>query len=142
MSTETLEEHFNRLFKSIKVLHQEIEDIKLFNEKVAQDIEYIRTNFEKNEKKQPIKKKSPSVSKTKILSNEETENYKKQFLDLFEKWMSGEELYVRNTLEEYDVQDLRNFADANNLNVTSKMPKQRVLHLIDARFREKKMILK
>jgi hypothetical protein len=38
--------------------------------------------------------------------------------------------------------DLRRFADANNLNVTSKTPKQKIMKLIAGRFRERRQLLK
>ena len=37
-------------------------------------------------------------------------------------------------------EDLRKFADANNLNVTAKTPKERVIQLVGFRFREKKQL--
>jgi hypothetical protein len=51
-------------------------------------------------------------------------------------------LEIQEALEKLEADQLRRLADANNLNVTSKMPKQKVLHLIGARFREKKQIHK
>ena len=37
-------------------------------------------------------------------------------------------------------EDIRRFGDANNLNVTSKMSKDKVIQLISVRFREKKLL--
>lgn len=142
MNTEALQEHLDRLFKNVSELRQEVISIKLCEEKILQDIDHIKIHFLEKKKRESVKKKMSSSLKVKTLSIGEVDAHKKNFLDLFEKWISGEELYVKNILEAYNAQDLRDFADANNLNVTSKMPKQRVLHLIDARFREKKMLLK
>lgn len=41
-----------------------------------------------------------------------------------------------------DAVELRRLADANNLNVTSKTPKQKVMKLIDGRFRERRQLMR
>lgn len=142
MSAEDIHERLSGLLKNISEIQQEIISIKICEKKILEEIEYLKIHLVKKEKKQSSKKKAASELKTKPMSADEIDIYKKQFLELFEKWMSGEPLQVKNILDTYDVQALRSFADANNLNVTSKMPKQRILHLIDARFREKKMLMK
>lgn len=75
------------------------------------------------------------------LTDEEIASHQARFAELFESWRSGAELEVQNQLEALDADQLRRFADANNLNVTSKMPVQKVLQLIGARFREKRQLL-
>lgn len=75
------------------------------------------------------------------LTADEIEAHKARFADLFERWRAGNELDVQTELESMDAEQLRRFADANDLNVTSKMPAQKVLHLIGARFREKRQLL-
>jgi hypothetical protein len=89
-------------------------------------------------------KKTPKAPKPKPvpLTQEEIDSYRAKFDLLYEKWMSGQEVEVQGELENFNADDLRRFADANNLNVTSKMPKQKVLHLIGARFRERKQLFR
>lgn len=74
------------------------------------------------------------------LTQEEIDKYKEQFGMLYEKWLLGEELEVSSTFDTFNTDDIRRFADANNLNVTSKMAKEKILTLIAARFREKKQL--
>jgi hypothetical protein len=73
---------------------------------------------------------------------EEVAAYREQFSSLYERWMEGREVEVHSELEGIDPDQLRRFADANNLNVTSKMSKNRLLELISARFREKRQLHK
>ncbi len=70
----------------------------------------------------------------------EIKEHQATFSDLYSRWMEGRELEVQNELERLDVEGLRRFADANNLNVTSKIAKDKVLQLIGARFREKRQL--
>ena len=81
----------------------------------------------------PRPKKAP-------LTEDEVKELQGRFGGLFARWLDGQELDVQDELEKLDVDHLRRFADANNLNVTAKMPKQRVLQLIGARFREKRQL--
>lgn len=87
-------------------------------------------------------KRSPRPAKPKPvpLTQEEIDSYRATFDLLYEKWLSGKEIEVQGELENFNADDLRRFGDANNLNVTSKMPAQKVLHLIGARFRERKQL--
>ncbi len=75
-------------------------------------------------------------------SEEETLELQSQFEAMFEKWQSGDELSVERTLDEMDVEKIRRFADANNLNVTAKTPKAKVMHLVAGRFRERRQLLR
>jgi hypothetical protein len=83
-------------------------------------------------------------SKTKLppLSEAEIAAYKEMFQAFYSRWLHGEEVAVQAELEGKDADTLRRFADASNLNVTSRTPKQRCLQLIAARFREKRQLTK
>jgi len=87
---------------------------------------------------------SPKQAKPKLvpLTQEEIDSHRANFDLLYERWLSGQEVEVQSELEKYNADEIRRFADSNNLNVTSKMPKQKVLHLIGARFREKKQLFR
>lgn len=76
------------------------------------------------------------------LTEADITKYKEQFNTLYERWLSGDEVGVQSELENLDADELRRFADANNLNVTSKTPKPKCLQLIAARFREKRQLTK
>jgi hypothetical protein len=54
--------------------------------------------------------------------------------------MDGREIEVQSELDGIELDQLRRFADANNLNVTAKMSKSRILELVSARFREKRQL--
>lgn len=75
------------------------------------------------------------------LTEEEIKQQQERFQDLFSRWMEGFELEVQNELEAADADALRRFADANNLNITTKTPKAKALQLIAARFREKRQLM-
>ena len=74
------------------------------------------------------------------LTEGEIKDYQNRFAILYQKWISGYETEVSNELEKYSPDEIRRFGDANNLNVASKMSKEKVLQLISIRFREKKML--
>ena len=73
---------------------------------------------------------------------EEIAAHREQFSSLYQRWMAGKEVEVHSELDGIDLDQLRRFADANNLNVTVKMSKNRLLELISARFREKRQLHK
>lgn len=73
---------------------------------------------------------------------EEVTADRERFSSLYSRWMEGKELEVHDELDGLELEQLRRFADANNLNVTAKMSKQRILELISARFREKRQLHK
>ena len=73
---------------------------------------------------------------------EEIAAYREQFSSLYQRWMEGREVEVHSELDGIEPDQLRRFADANNLNVTAKMSKNRLLELISARFREKRQLHK
>jgi hypothetical protein len=84
----------------------------------------------------------PPKQKAAPLTQDEISALETQFGSLYDRWLNGHEMEVQEELERLDGEQLRRLGDANNLNVTSKMPKDRVLHLIGARFREKKQLHK
>jgi hypothetical protein len=92
------------------------------------------------------KRERAAAKKAKVkpapLTEEEITKYKDKFNVLYERWLGGDEVNVQTELETFDADELRRFADANNLNVTSKTPKPKCLHLIAARFREKRQLTK
>jgi len=75
------------------------------------------------------------------LTEEEIKQQQKRFQELFSRWMNGFEVEVQTELEAADADALRRFADANNLNITTKTPKTKALQLIAARFREKRQLM-
>lgn len=92
-------------------------------------------------------KRAQSMAKKKRLkppplTPEQLDQSRRLFSALFERWLNGDEIQVHDELESQEVEDLRQFADANNLNVTSKMSRARMLELVAARFREKRQLHK
>ena len=87
-------------------------------------------------------KSRPSKPKPLPLSETEITELQGRFSSLFSRWLEGHEVEVQDELGKLDADDLRRFADANNLNVTAKMSKDRVLQLIGARFREKRQLIR
>ena len=69
------------------------------------------------------------------LTQEEVNPLQAQFASLHERWINMDEIGTQEALEQLQVDQLRRFTDANNLDVTSKIPKEKALHLIGARFR-------
>jgi hypothetical protein len=115
------------ILRQLEVMGQKIDPI-------ASLLESIRADRESR-----IKPRTPRV-KAAALTQEETEQHQTRFRQLYEQWLSGDELGVQGQLDKLDVEELRRFGDSNNLNVTSKMSKDRVLQLIGARFRERKQL--
>ncbi len=81
-----------------------------------------------------------SKVKPEPLLDEEIRRHQQKFNELFEVWEKGDELGVQRELEAMDADQIRRFADANNLNVTAKMAKEKVLKLISGRFRERRQL--
>jgi hypothetical protein len=75
------------------------------------------------------------------LTEDEIKQQQERFQKLFYRWMGGFELEVQTELEAADADALRRFADANNLNITTRTPKTKALQLIAARFREKRQLM-
>jgi hypothetical protein len=76
------------------------------------------------------------------LNADDVERHKERFEKLYGIWDAGEELQVEKELDAMDADQLRQFADANNLNVTSKTSKQKVMKLIAGRFRERRQLMR
>ena len=74
------------------------------------------------------------------MTHEELDKLQAQFKDMYVRWLENQEAVVQAELQAMNADDVRRFADANNLNVTAKTPKERVVHLIGMRFREKKQL--
>ena len=90
-------------------------------------------------KKQQAENKK-NKAKPAPLTPQEVGPLQEQFKNLYSRWLENQETSVREELEAMSVEDLRKFADANNLNVTAKTSKERVIQLIGFRFREKKQL--
>lgn len=116
-------------------IHEELQAIHAKLDKLLAAVnDLLGVKRAKAEAKKARKEKLPP------LTEEEIKEHQKRFVQLFDQWMEGHELEVQTELEKFDADQLRRFADANNLNVTSKMPIQKVLQLISARFREKRQL--
>lgn len=115
-----------------------INELKSLHEKLDRILSILE-GFEIKPKSSTPKSSKP---KSPTPTQDEIDNYLAEFDLLYKKWLSGNEAEVQAELENIDADEIRRFADANNLNVTSKMPKQKVLQLIGARFREKKQLLR
>ncbi len=110
-------------------------------EALSDKIDRLASLVESIRAQQELKKK-PRAQKVKpaALTPAEVEEHQAMFRKLYDRWISGDELGVQEQLDKLDVEELRRFGDSNNLNVTSKMSKDRVLQLIGARFRERKQL--
>jgi hypothetical protein len=114
-------------------------ELRLIHDKLDQllaGIEELRAAKRAKSAARKQKKEKPPP-----LTDEEIKLHHEAFSKLFDRWMAGEEMEVQTELEKFEADQLRRFADANNLNVTTKMPAQKVLQLIGARFREKRQLL-
>ena len=118
-----------------KDIHEELQDIH-----AKLDLLLTTVNNLLDAKRAKAEAKKARKEKLPPLTEEEIKEHQKRFVQLFDKWMEGHELEVQAELEKLDADQLRRFADANNLNVTSKMSMQKVLQLISARFREKRQL--
>ena len=104
-------------------------------------IDHIKSLVESIRSQQEAKRKPrPQKLKPAALTPEEIERHQTMFRQLYDRWLSGDELGVQGQLDKLEVEELRRFGDSNNLNITSKMSKDRVLQLIGARFRERKQL--
>lgn len=116
-----------------EILHE----LRALNQKVDRLFSLLESIQSENQSKRSPKRSKPKLAP---LTPEQIQQHQTKFSELYEQWLSGHELEVHETLDKLEVEELRRLADSNNLNVTSKMPKERVLHLISARFREKKQL--
>jgi small-conductance mechanosensitive channel len=117
------------LLLEIAKLHEKLDRVlALLDAKTASTQRKAADRKAKQEKPQP-------------LTEDEIKQQQERFQELFSRWMGGFEVEVQNELEAADADALRRFADANNLNITTKTPKTKALQLIAARFREKRQLM-
>ncbi|MCI0693745.1 hypothetical protein L0337_17280 [candidate division KSB1 bacterium] len=116
-----------------KLAEQLLAELRLLNSNIIELINALK-QFEQS------KSAKPKSSKLAPLTPEERLELQNKFEYLYELWLAGHEFEVQKELETFSVEEARRLADANNLNVTSKMSKEKVLNLIGIRFREKKML--
>jgi len=121
--------NIDQISESMKHMQEQIDEILLI----------VKELQNKKRAKAAAKK---SKAKPTPLAEEEITKYKEKFSVLYEQWLTGDEVKVQSELENLEADELRRFADANNLNVTSKTPKPKCLQLIAARFREKRQLTK
>ena len=117
----------NEILDRLRALEEKLDN-------VARTLEEIRATFTARTSQKKKKEKLPPPTELEISAD------RQRFSRLYQSWLGGQELEVQNELDTLEVEQLRRFADANNLNVTSKMSKQRVMELISARFREKRQL--
>lgn len=112
-------------------------EIKLLNGRMLKIEAALSELIEKKRQKGESKKNQARLSP---LMPNEVVPLQERFKSLYSRWLENQEASVREELEAMNVEDLRKFADANNLNVTAKTPKEKVIQLIGFRFREKKQL--
>jgi hypothetical protein len=76
------------------------------------------------------------------LNSDNITRHQERFEKLYGTWDAGKGLQVVDELVAMHADELRKFADANNLNVTSKTPKQKVIKLIAGSFRERRQLMR
>ena len=103
---------------------------------LAKGMEEIRALHASRGQVRRKKEKLPPPTVEEITANRD------RFSSLYQRWMEGKEVEVHDELDALELEQLRRLADANNLNVTAKMSKLRMLELISARFREKRQLHK
>jgi hypothetical protein len=122
-----------------QVLQELITEIRALNANVRELLVVLgETKTTKQAKPDDPKKARPKVAP---LSEEEIVTKQAEFERMYETWLDSKELLVKDELERMSVEELRRFADANNLDVTAKMSKARIMELISLRFREKKLLM-
>lgn len=117
------------LLRQIEMLNQNISNLtRVITELIS--VEEARTS-KKRVKPAPVP-----------LTEEEVVTLKSSFDLMYTRWDSGSEHEVRSDLEAMPFDQLRRFADANNLTIGKKATKDSVLRAVLTRFREKKMLFK
>ena len=114
-----------------------LKELKRLHDKVDALTEMVSGLVAAKKQKAEAKKTAP---KPPPLTQEDIDRLQKQFDQLYARWLNNEEAAIREELEAMNADDLRRLADACNLNVTLKTPKDRVIQLIGFRFREKKQL--
>lgn len=115
------------------------ENIRVLMEKVDRILSLLEGGNKKSRRRT-----DDQVPKQKAIppSADEIAAYQARFESLFDIWTKGEELQVETHLNTMSAEELRRFADANNLNVTSKTPKKKILQLVAGRFRERRQLMR
>lgn len=114
------------------------DQLATLHEKVDRILRLLEGREQQRQQKNEARRERESKAKQPPPTPEEVAAYQRQFEELFTAWEAGKELEVEAQLDGMDPDELRRFADANNLNVTAKMAKPRVMQLIAARFRERR----
>jgi hypothetical protein len=116
------------------------EQLKLLHEKVDR----ILSLLEARPRPAPKRAATEKATRKKLspLGPDDIKREQERFERLYVIWNAGEELKVAGELDAMHADELRRFADANNLNVTSKTSKQKVMKLIDGRFRERRQLMR
>jgi hypothetical protein len=116
------------------------EQMRLLLEKVDR----ILSILEKRPNRAPRGPLGEKAAKRKLspVNPDEVKRDQERFERLYLIWDAGEELQVVGELEAMQADELRRFADANNLNVTSKTPKRKIMQLISGRFRERRQLMR
>lgn len=120
-------ENQDEVLRELRSLHEKIDCLSA---SIAELVGQKRTKAEKR------KNNAQQLQ----LTSAEIESYQAQFKDLYSRWLENQETSVNEELERMTGEELRRFADANNLNVTAKTSKEKVIRLIGFRFREKKQL--
>ena len=115
------------------------EQLKLLVEKVDRILSLLETGPRTAPRRATGSK---SKQKPSPLGPDEIARHQERFEKLYGIWEAGEELQVEKELDAMDADELRRFADANNLNVTSKTPKPKAMQLIAGRFRERRQLMR
>lgn len=113
--------------------------LELLNQNIVALTQAIKQLIQIEESKKAKKKSKPPLLP---LTEGDVSKYKSRFDMLYSRWESGNEHEVRRELDAFPIDQLRRFADANNLTVDKKASKDKVLRAILTRFREKKMLFK
>ena len=116
------------------------EQMKLLLEKVDRILSLLETRSNAAPKR-AVREKT-AKEKLSTVGPDDIKRDQERFEKLYGIWDVGEGLQVVNELEAMDATELRKFADANNLNVTSKTPQRKVMQLIDGRFRERRQLMR
>lgn len=113
--------------------------LELLNQNIVALTQAIKQLIQIEESKKAKKKSKPPL---RPLTEADLSKFKSRFDTLYNRWESGNEHEVRKELDAFPIDELRRFADANNLTVDKKASKDKVLRAILTRFREKKMLFK
>jgi hypothetical protein len=116
------------------------EQLKLLIEKVDRILSLLEARAPTSRRR--VVEPKAQKPKPPPLNDNEISRCKERFETLYQSWEAGEELQVEKELDAMNPDQLRQFADANDLNVTSKMPKEKVMRLIASRFRERRQLMR